>query len=196
MIVPDRHGTGTNALALDPRGAFEPQFGPGSRARHVRAGARPRGSRTRSITVPSPRSSTSTPARTRRQLGARSRGSPAGRRARAACAQIGRAAPPRHDAAARPPSRVPGLPEVEPGDRPGGADRRGRERRLRSAAATCVVVSQKVVSKAEGRLVRARRRAAVRARAASWPSGSARTRGWCSWCSTRAPRCCAPSAAC
>lgn len=34
-IVPDRHGTGTNALALAADGAFEPQFGPGSRARHV-----------------------------------------------------------------------------------------------------------------------------------------------------------------
>jgi len=30
VIVPDRHGTGTNALALDPRGPFQPSFGPGS----------------------------------------------------------------------------------------------------------------------------------------------------------------------
>ena len=34
-IVPDRHGTGTNALALAPEGGFEPQFGPRSCARHV-----------------------------------------------------------------------------------------------------------------------------------------------------------------
>jgi 2-phospho-L-lactate guanylyltransferase len=34
-IVPDRHGTGTNALALGTHGSFEPQFGPGSCARHV-----------------------------------------------------------------------------------------------------------------------------------------------------------------
>ena len=34
-IVPDRHGTGTNGLALTPAGGYEPQFGPGSRARHV-----------------------------------------------------------------------------------------------------------------------------------------------------------------
>lgn len=34
-IVPDRHGTGTNALALVTGGGFEPLFGPGSRARHV-----------------------------------------------------------------------------------------------------------------------------------------------------------------
>lgn len=35
VIVPDRHGTGTNALVLDPAGRFEPQFGPGSCARHI-----------------------------------------------------------------------------------------------------------------------------------------------------------------
>jgi 2-phospho-L-lactate guanylyltransferase len=35
VIVPDRHGTGTNALVLDPSGPFEPQFGPGSLQRHV-----------------------------------------------------------------------------------------------------------------------------------------------------------------
>jgi len=33
-IVPDRHGTGTNALLLAPPDAIEPAFGPGSRARH------------------------------------------------------------------------------------------------------------------------------------------------------------------
>jgi 2-phospho-L-lactate/phosphoenolpyruvate guanylyltransferase len=34
-IVPDRHGTGTNALALAPPDAIEPSFGEGSCARHV-----------------------------------------------------------------------------------------------------------------------------------------------------------------
>ncbi len=38
-IVPDRHGTGTNALVLTPPGAIEPSFGPGSRARHEAAAA-------------------------------------------------------------------------------------------------------------------------------------------------------------
>jgi 2-phospho-L-lactate/phosphoenolpyruvate guanylyltransferase len=33
-IVPDRHGTGTNALVLTPPDAIEPSFGPGSRRRH------------------------------------------------------------------------------------------------------------------------------------------------------------------
>lgn len=33
-IVPDRHGTGTNALLLTPPDRFVPSFGPGSFARH------------------------------------------------------------------------------------------------------------------------------------------------------------------
>ena len=36
-IVPDRHGTGTNALLIAPPDAIEPSFGPGSFARHVDA---------------------------------------------------------------------------------------------------------------------------------------------------------------
>jgi 2-phospho-L-lactate/phosphoenolpyruvate guanylyltransferase len=36
-VVPDRHGTGTNALVLSPPGAIRPAFGEGSRARHVDA---------------------------------------------------------------------------------------------------------------------------------------------------------------
>jgi 2-phospho-L-lactate/phosphoenolpyruvate guanylyltransferase len=36
-IVPDRHGTGTNALLLAPPDAIEPSFGPGSLERHVSA---------------------------------------------------------------------------------------------------------------------------------------------------------------
>jgi 2-phospho-L-lactate/phosphoenolpyruvate guanylyltransferase len=39
-IVPDRHGEGTNALALSPPGAIRPAFGEGSRARHVDAARR------------------------------------------------------------------------------------------------------------------------------------------------------------
>jgi 2-phospho-L-lactate/phosphoenolpyruvate guanylyltransferase len=36
-IVPDRHGTGTNALLIAPPDAIEPSFGPDSCARHVAA---------------------------------------------------------------------------------------------------------------------------------------------------------------
>jgi 2-phospho-L-lactate/phosphoenolpyruvate guanylyltransferase len=35
LIVPDRHGTGTNALQLTPPDVFTPAFGPDSCARHV-----------------------------------------------------------------------------------------------------------------------------------------------------------------
>lgn len=34
-VVPDRHGTGTNALALSPPDAITPAFGEGSRRRHL-----------------------------------------------------------------------------------------------------------------------------------------------------------------
>ena len=37
VIVPDRAGTGTNALLLSPPDAFAPSFGPGSLERHVAA---------------------------------------------------------------------------------------------------------------------------------------------------------------
>jgi 2-phospho-L-lactate/phosphoenolpyruvate guanylyltransferase len=36
-VVPDRHGSGTNALVLSPPSAIEPSFGEGSRDRHVAA---------------------------------------------------------------------------------------------------------------------------------------------------------------
>ena len=35
LIVPDRHGSGTNALMLNPPDLFQPAFGPDSCARHV-----------------------------------------------------------------------------------------------------------------------------------------------------------------
>ena len=37
VVVPDRHGTGTNALVLSGPRVIEPAFGPGSRDRHVAA---------------------------------------------------------------------------------------------------------------------------------------------------------------
>lgn len=36
VVVPDRHGTGTNALLLQPPDAIRPAFGEGSRERHER----------------------------------------------------------------------------------------------------------------------------------------------------------------
>ncbi|HKH18289.1 MAG TPA: 2-phospho-L-lactate guanylyltransferase [Solirubrobacteraceae bacterium] len=39
VIVPDRHGSGTNALLIAPPNAVDPSFGPGSFARHAALGA-------------------------------------------------------------------------------------------------------------------------------------------------------------
>ncbi|HEV7808577.1 MAG TPA: 2-phospho-L-lactate guanylyltransferase [Solirubrobacteraceae bacterium] len=39
VIVPDRHGSGTNALLLTPPDVIEPAFGPDSREKHERAAA-------------------------------------------------------------------------------------------------------------------------------------------------------------
>lgn len=52
VIVPDRHGAGTNALLLSPPDAIEPSFGPGSFARHA-ARARDAGLVARVATIPS-----------------------------------------------------------------------------------------------------------------------------------------------
>jgi 2-phospho-L-lactate guanylyltransferase len=38
-VVPDRHGSGTNALLLAPPAVIDPAFGPGSRERHERLAA-------------------------------------------------------------------------------------------------------------------------------------------------------------
>jgi 2-phospho-L-lactate/phosphoenolpyruvate guanylyltransferase len=40
VIVPDRAGTGTNALLIQPPDVFDPSFGPGSLERHIEAASR------------------------------------------------------------------------------------------------------------------------------------------------------------
>jgi 2-phospho-L-lactate guanylyltransferase len=52
VIVPDRHGTGTNALLLTPPGVFEPSFGPDSCPRHLTL-ARSAGIEVEVVRVPS-----------------------------------------------------------------------------------------------------------------------------------------------
>lgn len=52
LIVPDRHGTGTNALLLTPPDALEPSFGRGSHQRH-RQLADAAGVRAETVEVPS-----------------------------------------------------------------------------------------------------------------------------------------------
>src|ERR1019366_5130639 len=52
LIVPDRHGAGTNALVLTPPDSLEPSFGPGSCERHA-ALARQAGIAGEVVAVPS-----------------------------------------------------------------------------------------------------------------------------------------------
>ncbi len=51
VIVPDRHGTGTNALLLNPPDALTPSFGEGSCARHVALAAQ-QGTQAEIVSVP------------------------------------------------------------------------------------------------------------------------------------------------
>jgi 2-phospho-L-lactate guanylyltransferase len=52
LIIPDRHGTGTNGLLLTPPASLTPAFGPGSLQRHV-ANAESDGTRHEIVKVPS-----------------------------------------------------------------------------------------------------------------------------------------------
>ncbi|HEY1522941.1 MAG TPA: 2-phospho-L-lactate guanylyltransferase [Solirubrobacteraceae bacterium] len=52
IVVPDRHGTGTNALLLSPPDALAPSFGPGSAQRHLEL-ARARGTDAQLVELPS-----------------------------------------------------------------------------------------------------------------------------------------------
>ena len=52
LIVPDRHGTGTNALLLTPPDALAPSFGPGSCQRHL-GNARAQGIDSHVVELPS-----------------------------------------------------------------------------------------------------------------------------------------------
>ena len=205
VIVPDRHGTGTNALVLDPvgpvRAAVRPGLAASATCEQARAAA---ACATSSTTVASLALDVDT-GDDLDELLARARQRSHGRapRTRGVLRQIERT---RSRAAGRLECRcgarlsaepLAGLPEVR--------RRATTSRQLIAAAADAVaaigdgdvvVVAQKVVSKAEGRRAQRSRECSPRERARELAAGSARTRGSCRWCSTRAPRCCAPSAAC
>jgi 2-phospho-L-lactate guanylyltransferase len=52
LVVPDRHGTGTNALVITPPDALAPSFGPGSHQRHLNTAAAA-GVNAESVAIPS-----------------------------------------------------------------------------------------------------------------------------------------------
>ena len=149
VIVPDRHGAGTNALLIAPPAALAA----GLRAGLVRPprGARPRRRRARADRRACPRSSsTSTPRATSPPCAPRWPRAPAARRAPARCST---GSPPR----TRPrPWRLaldplPGLPEVRPGDDL-AALLAGARLEPPLGAGDVLAVAHKVVSKAEGRV--------------------------------------------
>ena len=150
-IVPDRHGTGTNALLLTPPDVIEPAFGPDSRARHEQAAA--------AAGVPCD-------GRARRDAGARRRHRRRPRGAAQALAnRRGGAAHTRGmlsrlaGTRAAPVDRrlvivaaaLPGIPEVRRRRRPRA--RCSPPPRGALADGDVLVVAHKVVSKAEGRVV-------------------------------------------
>ena len=142
-IVPDRHGEGTNSLVLRPPSAIVPSFGEGSRARHVDA-ARAAGIPFAVEEIPSLGLDLDTPADVialTREL----HGAPRPRQAH-------RPRPRGYERAdSQASSRaVAGLPEIVEGMALGEliAERAGE-----LADGDLVVVSQKVVSKAEGQVV-------------------------------------------
>ena len=84
VIVPDRHGRGTNGLLLAPPDVIAPSFGADSCARHRGAGGR-RGRRLRACAARRRCCSTSTPARTSRRCASACRARTRARGARVRC---------------------------------------------------------------------------------------------------------------
>ena len=141
-IVPDRHGTGTNALVLALRTRSRPAFGEGSCARHV-AAAREAGVPFAVEELASLALDLDTPGR-RRRPDPRARGAPRTRQAH-------RQGPGHMSEGAAGELRivpVAGLPEFAEGMRV-GEEIAGR---AEFEDGDVVVVSQKIVSKAEGRV--------------------------------------------
>ena len=157
VIVPDRHGSGTNALLLDAADVLAPAFGPGSFARHAALAARGRRDRARRAGCRRS-SSTSTRRATSPPCAPRSRARPAPRRARARCSRGCARGRLTRDLA---PSRCPACRRSGPGDDLAALLRDAAARLpTRPAAGDVLVIAHKVVSKAEGRVRAARRRRA------------------------------------
>ena len=121
-IVPDRHGTGTNALLLTPPDAIAPAFGPGSSPAPRRAGRRGRRRRSRSSRCASLALDVDTPDDLDSAARRAGRRAPAAPRTRAACSTLARACVTAQRAVAL------GLPGDRAGRRPRGAARGGARR--------------------------------------------------------------------
>ena len=188
LIVPDRHGEGTNALLLTPPDAMTPAFGEGSRKRHtelaIAQGPTPEvvgrpvaGARHRH--TGGPRGAAGDVCDDTRP------GSAHARHAQPVDAQPGRMI-----------TAIPleGLPEIAAGADLGDAISKVLAsqpvpERLRSG--DVLAVAHKVVSKAEGR-VRSLSEVVPSDTQSSSPASAAEIRGSCRWCSTRRRRSCAP----
>ncbi len=166
VIVPDRHGTGTNGLLLSPPDAIAPSFGPGSFERH-RELAAAAGVRCAVARPPSLLLDVDT-GEDLRALRARLQSVAAPGRQHARRAQRARAA--FHRRPLRWPSEplavaglsaraLGGLPEIAPGDDLAQLIAAATRTRSRSSAAAgladgqIVVIAHKAVSKAEGAIV-------------------------------------------
>ena len=180
VIVPDRHGTGTNGLLLAPVDAFEPSFGPGSRARHE-AAARATGlpwaidplpSLVLDVDTPEDLEATTVPPRWRAR-------------------DPGGAAAPLAARVSLTATALEGVPEVRAGDdlaallaatasSPPATSWWWPTRWCPRPRAGCATWPPSSPASAP----------------ATWPPSTARTRGWCRWCWTSRPRCCAPTTAC
>ena len=110
VIVPDRHGSGTNALLLAPPSVVGPSFGAGSFARHA-AQARAAGATVKVSDLPSLGLDVDTPD----DLAALRAALDAAARPRAAHPRGARPAGPRRDGVIDL-AALPGLPEIGPGD--------------------------------------------------------------------------------
>ena len=182
VIVPDRHGTGTNGLLLAPPDAIAPSFGPGSFERHRalvagRAGpscawsARRRCCSTSTPAPTSPRCAGGSPAAPAARRG-RGRCSPGARRRAAPRRRLRRGAAPAGAGRVVPncaPTRCAALPEIRPGDDLAALIAARRRSRGSLRDGTVVAIAHKVVSKAEGARGRARGRDSERPRASSSP---------------------------
>ena len=91
VVVPDRHGEGTNALLLAPPDAIAPGFGPGSLARH-RARAEAAGAEAEVVPVPSLGLDVDTPGDLEALRAALGRGGDGAPRTRAVLDRLARAA--------------------------------------------------------------------------------------------------------